>query len=565
MASAFGETPQGLTSQISNLASVLTRKGGLKVPRYQRPYTWSEREVRELITDLWRAFERKAQFYFIGQIVLVKNAKGNLEISDGQQRLATLTMLIAYVRDRLPNRAKHYQQLILEGDQPRLMLREEDANFYRGFVQEPGRMREMARHVETGIDSKDLLCEAAQTIETELTGIADNELDAFFSFVARCCTLNVVDANARGCAQTVFNTLNKRGSPLSGADIIKSELIENAGLDNAKADAAARKWEQIEAMFERADFAHLLYIMPSLLTGEAVTSPEDLNQFLNAVKRSGGVQVFLSEKLPRYANALRAIFSDSIEAGRASADVNRRVHMMKQVQDWDWAPTLIAFLADHGGDHRRVPTFVQALDRLVFGCELAVVDSRSVASRYKRIMQAMGDDRKLYGPQGVMELTQAEHGRFIETLNRARKRDRSRRLLMMRIEAAMPNGHRLSMTDDVTVEHVLPKAGSAWWNQLFPDKKLRQEASNLLGNLTLVTHDQNERADNKSYAEKREVIFNTPGAPVHALTKDMEPVAEWTLAAIEDRQERLIRILCEDLGLDPPRRQPSGVSALTSR
>jgi len=119
----------------------------------------------------------------------------------------------------------------------------------------------------------------------------------------------------------------------------------------------------------------------------------------------------------------------------------------------------------------------------------------------------------------------------------------------MSIEAAMPNGHRLSMTDDVTVEHVLPKAGSAWWNQLFPDKKLRQEDSSLLGNLTLVTHDQNERADNKSYAEKREVIFNTPGAPVHALTKDMEPIAEWTHAAIEDRQERLIRILCEDLGL----------------
>ncbi len=552
MANAFGETPHGLASQISNLASVLTRKGGLKVPRYQRPYTWSEREVRELITDLWSAFKRNprpAPFYFIGQIVLVKNAKGNHEISDGQQRLATLTMLIAYVRDRLPHRAKHYQQLIMDADRPRLSLREDDSGFFLGFVQEPGRMADMAKHVETGVESKDLLSEAAKTIDSELQGTSDADLDAFFSYVASNCILNVVDASARGCAQTVFNTLNKRGSPLSGADIIKSELIENSGLDSAKADAAARKWEQIEAMFERDDFAHLLYMMPSLLTGETVRSPDDLDQFLGAIKRAGGVQIFLFEKLPRYADALRAIFSDSIDAGKASVDVNRRVHMMKQVQDWDWAPTLIAFLAEHGGDHRRVQPFVQALDRLVFGAELAAVDGRQLGSRYKRIMQAMGDDRKLYGPQGVFELTSYEHGRFIETLNRARKRDRSRRLLMMRIEAAMPNGHRLSMTDDVTVEHVLPKAGSTWWNQLFPDQKLRTEASNLLGNLTLVTHDQNKRADNKSYAEKREVIFNTPGAPVHALTKDMEPVAEWTLAAIEDRQERLIRILCEDLGL----------------
>jgi uncharacterized protein with ParB-like and HNH nuclease domain len=58
----FGETPGGLQSSIMNLATVLTRKAGLKVPRYQRPYTWAEREVRQLIQDLWRAFQRDATF-----------------------------------------------------------------------------------------------------------------------------------------------------------------------------------------------------------------------------------------------------------------------------------------------------------------------------------------------------------------------------------------------------------------------------------------------------------------------------------------------------------------------
>ena len=133
MASAFGDTPLGLTSQVLNLSAVLTRKQ-LKVPRYQRPFTWTEREVRELIQDLWRAYGRGATFYFIGQIVLVKN-HGKLEVSDGQQRLATLTMLLAYVRDRIPGRAKQYQSLIMDGNTPRLLLREEDQNFYLGFVQ----------------------------------------------------------------------------------------------------------------------------------------------------------------------------------------------------------------------------------------------------------------------------------------------------------------------------------------------------------------------------------------------------------------------------------------------
>ena len=549
MAGTFGETPLGLDSKILNLAAVLTRKAGLKVPRYQRPYTWSDREVRQLIQDLWRAYKRGATFYFIGQIVLVRNNQGKLEISDGQQRLATLTMIMAYVRDRLPARAKQYQSLIMEGDQPRLLLRDEDANFYRGYVQEPGQIATLANHAEIGVDSKDLLCAAARTIQAELRDIDDRELDAFMSYVARACTLNVVDADERGCAQTVFNTLNKRGSPLSGADIIKSDLLENSQLTSAEADAAARKWEQIEDMFERENFARLLYMMPFLLTGEQLLSPGDLATFRGAVERAGGVRAFLFEQLPRYAHALRAIFTSSVDVGAASADVNRRLSLMKQVEEWDWAPAAIAFLAEHSGEPERARRFFQALDRFAFACELGVVDNRVQESRYARAAQSVGDDRVLHGPKGVLELTDAEHLRFLATLNRSRKRDRQRRLLLLRLEASLPGGHILQMTDDVTVEHVLPKAGGPWWNDRFPDPKLRAEAAHLLGNLVLVTYDQNKRADIKSYPEKRRVLFNTPGATIHALTKDIAGIEEWTLEAIEARQERLVRILCEDWGL----------------
>ena len=548
MAGGFGDTPMGLVSQILNLAAVLTRKPALKVPRYQRPYTWTDSEVRELIQDLWRAFKRKAPFYFIGQIVLVKN-NGKLEISDGQQRLATLTMILGYTRDRLPGRSKQYQQLIMDGESPRLLLRDEDANFFRGYVQEPGRITELARHAEIGLESRDLISLAARTIESEFQKIKDDrEVDAFMSYVARCCTLNVVDADERGCAQTVFNTLNKRGSPLSSADIIKSDLIENSKLPSAEADAAARKWEEMESLFEREDFARLLYMMPFLLTGESILSPGDLGSFRTAVDRTGGVNKFLFDQLPRYSLSLRSIFAGSINVGATSNDVNRRIALMKQVEKWDWAPAAIAFLAQHSHESERARKFFQALDRFTFACELSVIDNRVREDRYAEAVRNVGNDKALYSEDALL-LTPAENDKFIFTLNRSRKRDRQRRLLMMRLEAAMPNGHLLTMTDDVTVEHVLPKGGSPWWNQLFPDSALRLELAHLLGNLVLITYEQNKDADNKPYAKKREVYFNSPNAPIHAVTKDVGPIEEWTLQAIEDRHERLVRILCEDWGL----------------
>lgn len=549
MASPFGETPLGLASQILNLAAVLMRKLALKVPRYQRPYTWSEREVRRLIQDLRRAYQRQTAFYFIGQIVLVKN-RGKLEISDGQQRLATLTMIAAYVRDRLPHRAKHYQNLIMmDGREPRLYLRDDDANFYRGYVQEPGQMAELAKLQETGVDSKDQLINAARTIAQELGETDDRELDAFMSFVVRCSTLNVVDADERGSAATVYNTVNDRGLELSAADNLKCDLLENSGLSADEADVAARKWEEHEDKLGRSNFARLLGMMPFLLTGEQLVSPGDLVTFRDQVMRAGGVRKFLFDQLPRYAYALRSIFNGTVDAGPASVDVNRRLKLMKQVDEWDWAPAAITFLAEHSGQPERTRRFFQALDRFAFACELSVIDNRLQEGRYARAVKFAGDDKQLYGPKGALELTEGEHLKFIARLNRSAKRDRQRRLLMMRLEASMPGGSLLSMNDDTTVEHILPKAGGAWWNERFPDKRLREDAANVLGNLILITHEQNETADIKSYPEKRKIFFNWPGAPIHALTKDIASIDEWTMDAIEARTERLIRILCVDWDL----------------
>lgn len=548
MAPPFGNTPMGLSSQILNLGSVLTRKPDLKVPRYQRPYTWTDSEVRELIQDLQDASARGAPFYFIGQIVLVKN-NGKLEISDGQQRLATLTMLFAYARDRLPGRAKFYQSLIMDGDKPRLILRDEDANYFLGKVQEPGHMAALSREPDTGIESRDLFKLAARTIESVLAKMdKDRDLDNFMSYVARACTLNVVDADERGCAQTVFHTLNKRGSPLSSADIIKSDLLENSRLSNAEADAAARKWEETEALFERDDFAKLLYMMPFLLTGEEVRSPGDLGSFRSAVDNAGGVYKFLFEQLPRYALALRSIFAGAVNVGAASADVNRRIALMKQVEKWNWAPAAIAFLAEHSHEPERARRFFQALDRFTFACELSAIDNRTRERRYALAVQKVADDRALYSEAGL-GLSAAESDSLIYTLNRSRKRDRQRRLLMMRLEAAMPGGNILSMTDDVTVEHVLPKSGSSWWNERFPDPALRAELAHLLGNLVLITYEQNKEADNKPFDKKKKVYFETPNAPIHKLTDDIRNVQEWTLHAIEERHEKLVGILCADWGV----------------
>ncbi len=74
----------------------------LKVPSNQREYSWTEREVTTLFTDLANAISNeRAQDYFLGTIVTIPRGHDVLEVADGQQRLATAAILLAEIRNYL--------------------------------------------------------------------------------------------------------------------------------------------------------------------------------------------------------------------------------------------------------------------------------------------------------------------------------------------------------------------------------------------------------------------------------------------------------------------------------
>ncbi len=70
----------------------------LAVPLNQREYSWEEEHAQTLFQDLSGALGRHT--YFLGTIVLTRTGiDGGLEVADGQQRLATVTMLLSAIRD----------------------------------------------------------------------------------------------------------------------------------------------------------------------------------------------------------------------------------------------------------------------------------------------------------------------------------------------------------------------------------------------------------------------------------------------------------------------------------
>ncbi len=550
-----GSLPLGLSARIANLAALFGSGPALGIPAYQRPYTWTAVEVAALITDLLLAFERRAPYYFVGHIVLVRTEGGELEVADGQQRLATFTMFLAFVRDQLSARAESLQDLLLmEGAgeaRPRLRLRRADEHFFMTHVQLPGGLTRMRAPDDQRPDSQALMCQAVETIEEALADLAPGELDEFVKFVVRCATFDVMIADERGGAATIFSTMNTRGRTLSGPDILKQELLERSGLDDAGGDEAALLWEGMEDRLGREAFNQLVSeILPVIFTDEPLRAPGDLNALRTAIQKRSTPQAFLKEHLPRYGAALLELRKFAVQAGPMSAEVNRRVRRLMCLPDKLWLPPAVAFLADHRGTPTKIARFFRALEPLSLATYLGSLRSDRIEKRYARIQRALADEGRLFA-LSTLFMTDPEKEALIAKFNKHHTREGGqRRVIVIWLNAAMPGGEVLSLEADANVEHVLPTRASKDWQKSFPDEKEREELSKLLGNFVLITADKNNRVGNASYAVKYKAYFGeTDEEPVYAITRDIQDVKNWTPNVVRARHERLVQILSNDLGL----------------
>ena len=85
--------------ELKSIHNLLGTKS-LRIPSYQRPYKWNEKNIEELLSDIDIALGKKQESgnsnfrYRIGTILLHNNTEDKtLDVIDGQQRITTLMIL----------------------------------------------------------------------------------------------------------------------------------------------------------------------------------------------------------------------------------------------------------------------------------------------------------------------------------------------------------------------------------------------------------------------------------------------------------------------------------------
>ncbi len=188
-----------------------------EIPKYQRGYAWTLDNVRDLFNDIKEAQEVKSNHY-IGTVVLSKMKRDDRTffVVDGQQRIATITMIINAIIARLSeDDAKFYTRFyVKENGTYRLKLLGKECGYFVDLMQ--------GRQVNPINKSQRLLADAYSEIENQV-----NNMKNVKDFLAYTENLEILEflEESEGDAIRIFQTVNDRGKPLSNMEKAKSLLV----------------------------------------------------------------------------------------------------------------------------------------------------------------------------------------------------------------------------------------------------------------------------------------------------------------------------------------------------
>lgn len=547
----------GITSRETSLKALFSPGEELAMPPYQRSYSWGEKEATDLLGDLRDASDA-SEPHFVGAIVLVlPDAERYSEIVDGQQRLTTLTILLAVLRDleEDPKSAAEIHALI--GDPQRPMLDDDarwrlspnhiDGPFFRDTIQSPGATRRVLDEPGESESQRRMTANTAAFLK-QLENMAVAERRKLFDTIANKCLMVRVRVADRDAGYKVFRVLNMRGKEPNSHDIIKTDLFERAGFDVEQADVHSRRWAEHEAVLGGSAFDDLLRQIRLVL--DKSTKGDLVNGFRKSSLGKMAVETFLSDILPDYVQAYKEISEGCVEYGDRSDEINKYLNRLRSLDHHSWRAPAIQFLVSKRDAPDEAIEFFKYLERLGFVLQLVVHNREQRNKRYRRVIEAIQSAKPISfnNRSGAFTITKDEAKKVRERLSGRFATFSQRRALALRLNAALDAGETLAPETDATVEHVLPRnpEKDSHWLLIWPSAKARRDLCDTLGNFVLLPHKVNQEADRVPYQEKKVIYFNGAGGASFALTRDLEFEDLWTPVTVRQRTDRLADRLCAD-------------------
>lgn len=541
------------------LKNIFSKEFDFVIPPYQRPYSWTIEHVGQLFDDLYdfMAHQDENETYFLGSIVLIKDKDQTYsEVIDGQQRLISLTILLAAITSQLnEGQAQSMAKYVNEpGDEaeyikpkPRLTLRPKDRDYFEKYIQDFNFNKLNELNAQSLTDSQQNIKANAKLIQTklnELFGGNKSKIFDFGKFIVNRCYLVAVSTSSMKSAYRIFSILNDRGLDLLDSDILKADIIGRLSEDSR--DDYTEKWEDLEEELGRKYFNDLFGHMRMILLKRKLkkTILDELKEFLLTEKSDP--ERFMDSTLIPYADAFRIILNADYQNFQDPSKVNTILRWLQRIDNSDWVPPSILFLSKHSNDIEMLKRFFIKLERLAASLFIRRAGVNERIDRYAKIIAEMESNEDITLTESSLDLSDTEIKNTLEVINGDiyTLSTRARNYLLLRLNYWLSDGLQWVDYKILTVEHVLPQRpseNSDWINRYKWSPEAREHWLHKLGNLALLSKRKNSEAQNYDFKKKKDKYFkSSSGVSAFALTTPIIDIQEWTEDVVKARQQEFV-------------------------
>ncbi len=537
------------------------------IPVFQRDYRWETEQCDRFWRDIIAiARDERRSSHFLGSVVYVSTEDSSAgfvrwQLIDGQQRMTTLTLLLAALRDHI----QETEWRSPDGDPDAPISERIEHDFLINGYEETERRYKLKlrrydwKELQAILDKKEVpdnladnnqsgrIQENYQFFKQQLK---DSDPAEVYRGIGR---LEVVDLSitASDNPQLIFESLNSTGVTLSQSDLIRNFVL--MAVSPSEQDRLYRDyWQPTEALYRNSEKAFDTFVRDYIALKTRANKQEKASdiyegfkQYLASYQGDGGSLEELLGDMLRYGryNAAFTIASYDHQWPEISKSLGRLRKLGEAA-----APLIMRLFDLH--DKK------QALSMVSFNEAVSVIESylfrRAICGLqnrdYWRIFALLAHRLDPNDPvQDVKAGLKARRSSYIYPSD-----DEFRRNLMVReiyrlrhrlilLEALENHGSREpTNTDDYTIEHILPQNENlpGPWREMLGEnwREIQEKWVHRLGNLTLTGY--NSTYSDRPFLEKKSIDGGFDESSVR-LNRFVREQSQWTEKEISQRGENL--------------------------
>ncbi len=507
---------------ISILEFIKSNDKTFVIPVYQRNYSWDTKNCEKLFSDLQESLRSKKHHYF-GNIVYYalsdNRAFGYTELAliDGQQRITSIMILLAAIRDSEKNEdiRKAITETYLEngkGDEKnRVKLKqiEGDRNVYESIIRGDFNDSSSSNAGRNYKKFKQLIKESKLTTEELLEAINNLEVIAL--------DLNINQESES--PQIIFESINATGKELTTADLLRNYLLLGINDKEEQEEYYKNYWLPIEnnigSSDSISDFINKYLIMR---IGDTVNKGAEYEEFKKRYAKLFNSDAKLAlEQLRHYSK----YFLWVTEPARIY-DRHRKVsNALKDLKEINIIPItpLLLFICERADNEecdfdmdglKRALRYIEAwafrarVVGLLTSGQFNSIASRSILNAAKRAEKTNYDEIIRYelSNYSTQDIWPTD-GDFRQAFMKYNFYKNYKNYVQRKLEYKISND-RINEKPD-SIEHILPETLNEYWKDVLgPDySAIHAEWLHTIGNLTPLNQPDNSFNSNDSYEQKR--------------------------------------------------------------